>query len=332
MFGCTNVVALFERLTMTRPSTSSGAEKTTSTGALPSTIHSPRKENPAMSPSSTTKSLRNASNRMWVQEQQKRGFIHHLSKWSLNHDSSLHFHGKISVTPQSTSRQSDFGLGKAVKCVLTDATFTDARQNIVIKLFPPQGRMKKLDGSQDRDTRRDSMDLGGFDTGSHQTPKFAKVGRQDMATMAGGHYKMVVRCGAGWMPAREYFNKVYCAHLEGARLTQDEYLLHRSQALGPRPPDSDSVTIRPLFHSFRKLPPELQEMVFMTAAGLSRTYNLCSDDYGTLKVKKDEHRSAISMSTLLRVSKRMNEQLLPYIYHSTDFQFGLTGYENHVGL
>jgi hypothetical protein len=317
---------------MTRPSTSSGAEKTMSTSTPPSTMHTPRKHNPTISPSSATKSPRNASNRVWAQEQQKREFIHHLSQWALNHDSSLHFHGKISITPQSTCRPGEIGLGKAVKCVLTDAAFTDARQNIVMKLFPPQDHTKKLDGRKDWDKRRDSMDLSGFDTISHQIPKLARDGRQDMAPMAQGHYKMVVRCGAGWMPARDYFNKVYFSHLDGARLTQDAYLLHRSQTLGPQPLDKDSVIIRPLFHSFRRLPPELQEMVLMTAAGLSRTYNLCSDDYGTLKVKKDERRSAISMSTMFRVSKSMNEQLLPYIYHSTDFHFGLTGYEKYISI
>jgi hypothetical protein len=311
---------------MTRPSTSSGAEKTSSSSPLPSTIHTSTRQKPTMSTSSPTKSPRNASNRVWAQEQQKRRFMYHLTQWSLNHDSSLHFHGKISITTQSTSRLGDLELGKAVKCVLTDATFTDARQRIVIKLFPPQNHGKKLGGNEEWDTRRDSMDLSGFEMSSYQTPSSARDGRPDVTAKAEGNYNMVVRCGAGWMPAREYFNKIYFSHLEGGQITQDEYLMHRSAALGPRPPGRDSITIRPLFHSFRKLPPELQDMVFMKAAGLSKTYSLCSDDYGTLKVHKDERQSAISLSTLFRVSKSMNKQLLPYIFHSTDFHFGLTGY------
>jgi hypothetical protein len=314
---------------MTRPRTSSGAEKTTPVSLNASIapmmqMSTPPKQNPAMTPSSTTKSFRDT----WNREQQKRKFLQHLAEWSLSHDSSLHFHGKISLSPQNTSRSDDLELGKPVKCVLTDTTFTDARQNIVIKLFPPQNFTKRHAGSKDWDIRRDSMDLDAVEASSCLSPTFTRDGRHQGATAraAGGHYKMVVRCGAGWMPAREYFNKVFFSHLEGGQLTQDGYLLHRSQTLGPRPPDKDSITIRPLFHSFGRLPPELQEMIFMTAAGLSRTYNLCSDEYGTLRAKKDECQSAVSLSTLFRVSKSMNGALLPFIYHSTDFHFGLTGY------
>jgi hypothetical protein len=111
---------------------------------------------------------------------------------------------------------------------------------------------------------------------------------------------------------------------EGLEL--DAYFTKRSQTLGPAPSDKDSVTIQPLFHFFGRLPPEIQEMIFMKAAGLSRAYNLRSDDYGTLRAKKDPTRRAISLSTMFKISKRMNEHLLPFILHSTDFQFGLTGY------
>jgi hypothetical protein len=332
MFGCTNssLAALFERFTMTRPSSSSGAEKTTSVaGPNASMMQTPLKQRLAMPPSPATKPHRDTSNR----EQQRRKFLNHLAQWSLSHDSSLHFHGKISLTLQSTSRSGDLELGKAVKCVLTDTAFDDARQKIVIKLFPPQSLAKKLGGSMKWDDRRDSMDLDGVEVSSYLPSTRTRDTRYQHATAkAEGHYNMVVRYGAGWMPAREYFNKVYCSHLEGGHLTQDEYLLHRSQALGPRPADKDSVTIRPLFHSFRRLPLELQEMILMTAAGLSRTYNLCSDDYGIVRVKKDDCQSAISLSTLFRISKRMNEPLLPYIYHRTDFHFGLTGYAKYPTL
>jgi hypothetical protein len=329
MFGCTNssLAALFERFTMTRPSSSSGAEKTMSVaGPNASMIQTPPKQRLSIPPSPATKPRRDTSNR----EQQRRKFLNHLAQWSLSHDSSLHFHGKISLTSQSTSRSEDLELGKAVKCVLTDAGFDDARQNVVIKLFPPQTLTKKPSGSMRWDYRRDSMDLDGVEVSSYQ-PRTRGTRHQNATPKAEGHFNMVVRCGAGWMPAREYFNKVYFSHREGGCLTQDEYLLHRSKALGPQPLDKDSVTIRPLFHPFPRLPLELQEMVLMTAAGLSRTYNLCSDDYGIVKVKR-HYQSAISLSTLFQISKRLNEPLLPYIYHRTDFHFGLTGYAHFLPI
>jgi hypothetical protein len=225
-----------------------------------------------------------------------------------------------------------------VTCVLTDTTFTDARQIIIIKLFPPPDHTKRVDASGHEDARRDSMDPSETRARRYQRLVDTNSSKSDhqISTPKGKeHYKMVVRCGAGWMSAREYFNKIYFSHLEAqhdisrGRLTQDEYLKHRSQALGPPPSEKESVIIHPLFHPFVKLPPELQEMVLLTAAGLSRSYNLCSDDYGVPREKR-ERRSAISFSTLCRISNGINENLLPYIYHRTDFHFGLTGYESSV--
>jgi hypothetical protein len=312
---------------MTRPSSSSGASK--APGPQTSDMPQPMTTKSTPTSSTTAKSPRNTSNRIWVHERQKRKFLHHLTQWSLDHDSSLHFHGRISLLPRGTRRAEDLELGKAVTCVLTDTTFTDARQTIIIKLFPPQ---EKVDVNGHEDARRDSMDPGETRSRRYQYQTDGKSDLNPTSAPKGREcYKMVVRCGAGWMSAREYLNKVYFSHLEAqqdtrrGRLTQDEYLKHRSQALGPPPSEKESVIIRPLFHSYRKLPPELQEMVLMTAAGLSRSYNLCSDDYGLPRVRR-ERRSAISFSTLCRISKGINQNLLPYVYHSTDFHFGLTGY------
>lgn len=267
-----------------------------------------------------------------MQEQQKRKYLDHLTQWSLNHESSIHFHGKLSVSTQPSGCAQDLELGKAVKCVLTDAAFTDARQVIVIKLFPPD--MRRSDRYEHLDTRRDSMDP--CDEVDARDGKNSGSQDSGLGEISKEHYKMVVRCGAGWISAREYFNRAYFSQLEGrqgdatARAIQDEYMLHRSQALGPPPLDKDSVTVRPLFHAFQKLPPELREMILKTAAGLDGSYNLCADDYGTLRVKKADFRPAISLSTLFRINKSMNMHLIPFLYHSTDFHFGLTGFTNFL--
>ncbi|KAF2032244.1 hypothetical protein EK21DRAFT_61458 [Setomelanomma holmii] len=285
-----------------------------------------------------TRSPRSSANALWVHEQQKRIYLDHLLRWSLDHDTSLQYHGKISLSPEQSRRKEDLDLGKSVTCVLTDTSFSDARQTIIIRLFPPQRPTAKPDNGRAEDERRDSMDL--LDSEMKQL-----VVQQDIESHSKqpqiiegskGHYKLVVRCGAGWMCAREYFSKVYFSHLEATsskpngRLILDESLAKRSRALGPPPSDTDSVTIRPLFHAFRKLPPELQEMILKTSASLSRTYNLCSDEYGTLKIKKDQIRPAIPLSTLFCVSKSLNATFRPYVLHSTDFQFGLTGFTNFL--
>jgi hypothetical protein len=311
---------------MTRPRSSSGNGK-----SPPSTPTQSKVKSAPSSPMATS-SPQNSMNTLYVHVQQRRIFLHHLSQWSLNHDSSLHFQGKISLLPQGTRGSDSPELGKTVNCILTDATFTDARQKIVIKLFPPQEYTKCHGEREDQDTRRDSMDPFVRES----SPPSARDGKDktgQVCERAKGHYRVVIRCGAGWMTAREYFNKVYFSHMEAQqtsrkeRLELDEYFAKRSQALGPPPADRDSITIRPLFRSFNKLPLELQEMVFMKAAGLSRSYDLCSNDYGTLQVKKDLSHAAISLSTMFKISKSMNEYLLPFIYHSTDFHFGLTGYD-----
>jgi hypothetical protein len=330
MFNCANssVAALLERFKMTRPRSFSGTPKTATSPPVSNTPTSPKNKYEPPSPTST-KPSRSSVKSLVVQGQQRRIFLHHLTQWSLNHDSSPHFQGKISLLPQSVKGADGLELGKTITCILTDTTFTDSRQRIIIKLFPPQEYKKNCHGDEDGNARRDSMDPVVCEATRRQHAMDARESRGELEQMcpggAKGHYKLVVRCGAGWMSARDYFSKVYFSHLEARqanskeRLTLDEYLMKRSQALGLPPSDKDSITIRPLFHHFNRLPPELQEMVLMKAA-----------DYGTLRMKKDECRSAISLSTLFRVSKGMNNHLIPYIYHSTDFHFGLTGYETGV--
>lgn len=320
MFNCTPIATLLERFRMTRRGSSSCSSKTTINNS-PSAMSTTTKSK------SAPPSPRNSSNRLWVHEQQRRIFLHHLKQWSLNHDSSLHFHGKISLSPPGTQ---DLELGKPVTCVLTDTAFTDARQKIVIKLFLPQEHPKKIDSWEERDTRRDSMDP--FESDTTHIRNEEEESQQGTMGEAVGHYKLVVRCGAGWMSAREYFNKLYISRLDlrkgsqDGRLVVDECLASRSQALGPPPSNKDSITISPLFHPFCRLPTELREMILKTAAGLTRSYNLCSDEHGLQKARSKTSRSAISLGTMFRISKKMTEHLNPYMYHSTDFHFGLVGY------
>ncbi|KAH7079036.1 hypothetical protein BKA63DRAFT_488716 [Paraphoma chrysanthemicola] len=289
-----------------------------------------RLSKPGLTP---TKSPRNSSNTLWVHEQQKRCYMDHLLQWSLNHDSSLHFHGKISLA--SVNSFSSLELGSSVACILTDASLTDARQTIIIRLFPPQQTsVKPVIG--EHDDRRDSMDPCGFDTARQTSSISLKSFTSGQPhTRSRGHYKLVVRSGAGWMSSRDYFNRIYFSHLEASRrpaghTTLDSSLTQRSQALGPPPSQKDTITIRPLFHRFQQLPPELQDLILKTASGLSRTYNLCSDEYGTLRMKCSSPSPAISLSTLFRISKPLTATLLPHIFHSTDFQFGLTGFTNFL--
>lgn len=291
--------------------------------------------------SPSSKSPRNPLNTHWVHEQQRKTFVHHLAKWSLNHDSSPHFHGNISLSRVAV----DIGLGKSVTCILTDVAFTDARKTIVVRLFPPQENLTNRRRDSRRDKRHDSMDPFGpelnfsewqrgvsGDTkndGDHEASQHSK-------NATNGCYKLVVRCGAGWISAREYFSKLYFNHLEAQKAKArackrklDDSLKVPSGMLAPPPASKDTVTIRPLFHPFRRLPLELQEMILSAAAGHTRAYSPCHDLHLVHKSNSKES-SPISLSTMFRISKALNEHLFPYVYHCTDFHFGLTGFTNFL--
>ena len=145
-----------------------------------------------------------------------------------------------------------------------------------------------------------------------------------------GHYKLVIRSGSGWMSAREYFTKMYFAHFEpreSKRTRQNFILKKRSKTLGPLPLAEDSVVIRPLFHPFLKLAPELQELILCTAIGHNKSFDLIYDIGAS---RKPSSPGPVNISTLFRVSKALNQHFLPYILHSTDFHFGLTGFTNFL--
>lgn len=270
--------------------------------------------------------------------------MHHLRLWSLSHDSSPYFHGKISLFPDSQVA-SEIGLSKSVACILTDSTFTDARKKIVIRLFPPQEDSTHRRRVLGRIRHYDSMDLVGsevnFSEWQRNVPKKTRGDGTYESPLtpinpANGYYKLVVRCGAGWISAREYFSKIYFTHLEAQKLnprtylrTVDQSLKNRSKPLGCPPIEKESVTVQPLFHPFQRLPSELQEMILMTAAGHTRAYNLCYDAHLVHRSNR-KGPSPISLSRMFQISKATNKHLVPYIYHSTDFHFGLTGFTNFL--
>lgn len=304
-----------------------------------SSIPSPKASLP-----SPKKSLRNPSNKHWVQEQQRKTFLYHLKLWSLFHDSSPYFHGKISLFPDSQVG-SEIGLSKSVACILTDTAFTDARKRIVIRLFPPQKDSTYKRRVSGHTKRHDSMDLFGSDLNFSEWQRAVPDRTKNEGThepslpsngSANGYYKLVVRCGAGWISAREYFSKIYFTHLEAQKLNPrtymrnvDQSLTNRSLLLGQPPSEKDSVTVQPLFHPFRRLPSELQEMILTIAAGHTRAYNLCYDSH-LVHNSKRKSPSPISLSMMFQISKATNKHLIPYIFHSTDFHFGLTGFTNFL--
>jgi hypothetical protein len=150
-------------------------------------------------------------------------------------------------------------------------------------------------------------------------------------------YKLVVRCGSGWLSAREYFNNLYFTRLAikntspGTNTTPDtadRAFSTRSQALTPQPAPEDTINIQPLFHPFLRLPQELQEMILMIATGLTRNYDLLPDISYRLPSKRI--KPPISLSTLLRISPTITATMQPYILHRTAFHFGLTGTTNFL--
>jgi hypothetical protein len=93
-------------------------------------------------------------------------------------------------------------------------------------------------------------------------------------------YRLVVRNGAGWVTAREYFSQDYFhlhrlethKHDRCSQASMTNMLKSRSKTLGPDTNAKDVVTIRPLFHPFLRLPLELQQLILGTAVGKKGLY------------------------------------------------------------
>ncbi|EOA81424.1 hypothetical protein ACJQWK_10654 [Exserohilum turcicum] len=294
------------------------------------------------------RSPRTPVNQHWIHVHQRRIFIRHLKQWSMSHDSSPHFQGKISLLPPDPKRSEELVLGKSVQCVLTDSSFKDCRKKVVVRLFSPQMGRKSKSRKQSAKTTVTMDPMDAYDhtdtytdldeaTYAFTEDDAAQPASQARANPPSGYYKLVIRCGSGWLSAREYFNKLYFTRLAVKNIgpdsnpvfkNADDTFTTRSQALGPRPASEDTVDIQPLFHPFLRLPQELQEMILMTAAGLTRHYDLLPDLSYRLRAKRVQ--SPISLSTLLRISPAITDTLQPYILHRTVFHFGLTGTTNFL--
>lgn len=288
--------------------------------------------------SQITKSPRNPSNKFSFQEQRRKSFLEHLKRWHLSHESSNFFQGKLSLLPSEPEYNENLELGRSVTCILTDSSFTDYRKTVAIKLFGPQkdnvnGRTRE----SERDIKSRSMDLLSSEMKMAEDKKEeAWPSSSGISDSSNSYYNLVIRFGSGWLSARDYFNRLYFRHL-AARLpgrhnhcianTADYVFRVRSQALGPPPSKRDTVPIQPLFHQFQRLPTELQEMILMTAAGLTRDYDLTNDARRNCARASER---AISLSTLLRISRNIHDTMRPFIMRSTTFHFGLSGTTNFL--
>jgi hypothetical protein len=258
----------------------------------------------------------------------------------VSHDSSNLFHGKISLLPSEPVYNEHLALGKSVTCILTDTSFTDYRKTIAIKLFGPQKDSKDSMNSISRESERDitsrSMELLSAMKLTEDKEEGTWPQSQSKPDSSNSYYKLVIRFGSGWLSARDYFNRLYFRHL-AARFpgrhghcitdTADYVFRVRSQTLGPPPSKRDTVPIQPLFHPFQRLPAELQEMILLTAAGLNGNYDLTNDARRNCARASER---AISVSTLLRISRPIHDTMRTYILHSTTFHFGLSGTTNFL--
>ncbi|EMD89948.1 hypothetical protein COCC4DRAFT_77920 [Bipolaris maydis ATCC 48331] len=300
-------------------------------------------------PSPSTKSPRNPVNQHWVQAQQRKIFIHHLKQWSMGHDSSAHFQGKLSLLPPDPRRREDLDLGKSVQCVLTDSSFKDCSKKIVVRLFSPQmGKRKSRKPCMIRQAQRGDMNPfesreafteweEGMCPFTFAEEDMTQPTSQVKSISPSNYYKLVVRCGSGWLSAREYLNNLYFTRLaiknnslsaNTVSSNTERAVRTHSQAVSPQPAPEDTVNIQPLFHPFLRLPQELQEMILMTAAGLSRNYDLLPEI--SYRLKSKHAKSPISLSALLRISPTITSTMQPYILHRTAFHFGLTGTTNFL--
>jgi hypothetical protein len=102
--------------------------------------------------------------------------------------------------------------------------------------------------------------------------------------------------------------------------------------------EANTITIGPVFHQFLKLPQEIQDIIWVTAAGLTGMYRPCRHRTSDVPVPHihenfyPKPNSSISISTMLRVCKALNAHMAPWIYRTTRFQFELTGFTNFLWI
>jgi hypothetical protein len=154
----------------------------------------------------------------------------------------------------------------------------------------------------------------------------------------------VIRSGSSWVPAREYLNKHYFAR--NARKSQehktfeaiaqaqdvDQYSSRQScpKQTVSTPCPKNSVKICPLFRPFLRLPPELQDTILYEALGYTRTIILTRHTTEFNPYAPTAPKPAITVSKLFSISKNISEHMIPHIFRSTNFHFGVTGFTSFL--
>lgn len=163
-----------------------------------------------------------------------------------------------------------------------------------------------------------------------------------------GRYRLIVRSGASWVSAREFFDKQYFVHLQWKRTlasrTPSTSLVQREAMPLLKFQNTDGVKIRPLFSIFLSLPFELQLIILEFAFGKIKHYCPGKDKgpgfaYYAKVPFVDQDRFSLQvlhspskLSSLLSISKSLNSYLLPWVYSTINFAFGCQGLTNFLWM
>ena len=286
---------------------------------------------------------------------QREVFIQHLKNWALNHDSSAYFHGKIRLSPQSVSLGEVVELGKSVSCILTDSSPANMKR-IVIRLFKSHYHSSVV---RHREKEQNDHIVSYYSIANQISPSVEQnESGHDRSRAQQDHsiapYKLVIRSGSGWVPAREYLDKHYFTYprkrdVQAIPQAWPELTTNNAngnsnflpdatdQAVPPRTQskhvgalfyNKETVTISPLFRPFLRLPPELQDEILYEAIGYTRCVRLTRKD--TALGTPDVSKPPTTISKLFRISKAINEHMTEHIFRSTNFHFGVTGFTNFL--
>ncbi|KAF3040351.1 hypothetical protein E8E12_009217 [Didymella heteroderae] len=92
----------------------------------------------------------------------------------------------------------------------------------------------------------------------------------------------------------------------------------------------DIVKISPLFHPFFRLPHELQDEILYHAIGYTGKIDIHGHRAVHVKNASLSLSPPVTISKLFRISKRINEHMVPHIFRTTNFHFGMTGFTNFL--
>lgn len=159
------------------------------------------------SPSPPRPALRNPANRLWTKATQRETFVQHLRCWASDHDSSVHFHGSISLRPRSTVPAEIVELGRSVSCLLLDASSSDPPTTIIIRLYQSKRCRDNAHESRQKDC------VPSFERANEvlSRPSFRNKHDAELSEhcRSTSPYQLVVRSGSGWVTARQYFDKYH---------------------------------------------------------------------------------------------------------------------------